>query len=118
MELIKKCVICNLSFTSKALERGWPDRLFHYISKKWNGDITFIVYSSVKEGAKRFSKKRAEQIVKDLHRIRDKKLEDYYKDGYTETDFKEGVMLITDDKDGVEKELKEKIYYEKLGIFS
>ena len=114
MELITKFVICNLSFTSKALERGWPDRMFNYISKEWNGDITFIVYSSIKEGAKRFSKKRAKQIVKDLHRIRDKKLEDYYKDGYTETPFKEGVILITDKKDCVTKELKEKIYYEKI----
>lgn len=113
-----KFVICYLTFTSETLEPGWPDRLFHYISKEWKGDITFIVYSSVREGAKRFNKKRAEQIAKDLQEIRDKKLKDYYKDGYTEAPFREGVMLITDKKDGVEKELKGKIYYEKLGIFS
>lgn len=112
--LFTKYVICNLFFTSETLEPGWPIRLLYYISEKWKGDITFIVYSSIKEGAKRFSKKRAEQIVKDLHRIRDKKLKDYYKDGYTETPFKEGVMLITDKKDGRTRELKEKIYYEKL----
>jgi hypothetical protein len=82
----------NYGFTDFE-DRDWSRRDHHFISRNWDGDKDFLVFSAEWGYRKRFWPWTAKKLVAEFREREEKRLREFHGDEFTERHRGDGVMI-------------------------